>query len=85
MGIQSAEHHLACESWSTFLISLSNVTLREDIRYILRDSCTSLEEKVLVLLRTIKGLTAMVKFLTEDSKRCQPNHAGASDPQSSQL
>jgi hypothetical protein len=49
----------------------------------LRDFCTPLEERV--LLTTIKGLTAVAKFLTEDSKRSQASHCGTLDPHSCQL
>ena len=84
MDIQSAEHACACGELESIPHILCHCVLREDIRYILRDSYASLEEKV--LLGTFKGLVAVAKFIAEDSKRqSQASHSGASDPHSSQL
>jgi hypothetical protein len=46
--------------------------------------CATLEEKV--LLETFKGLTAVAKFVAEDSKQQSlVSHSGVLDPHSSQL
>jgi hypothetical protein len=72
------------EMWSPSLISSAIVSSERIFGYILRDSCASLEEKV--PLGTFKGLVAVAKFITEDSKRqSQASHSGALDPHSSQL
>jgi hypothetical protein len=76
MDIQSAEHACACGELESIPHILCYCVLREDIRYISRDSCASLEEKV--LLGTVKGLVAVAKFIAEDSKRqSQASHSGA--------
>jgi hypothetical protein len=68
MDIQYAEHACACGELESIPHILCHCVLRDDIRYILRDSCASLEEKV--LLGTFKGLTtAVAKFIAEESKR----------------
>jgi hypothetical protein len=78
MGIQSSEHAWAGGELESIRHILRHCVLREDIRYILRDSCASLEEQV--LLGTFKGLTAVAKFIAEDSKRqSQASHSKALD------
>jgi hypothetical protein len=73
MDIQSAEHACACGELESIPHILCHCV---NIRYI-TESCASLEEKV--LLRTFKGLTAVAKFIAEDSKRwSQARHSGAS-------
>jgi hypothetical protein len=66
MGIQSAEHACACGELESIPHILCHCVLREDIRYILRDSCASLGEKV--LLGTFEGLTAVAKLISKNSK-----------------
>jgi hypothetical protein len=46
MAVQSAEHHRDCGELESMPNILFNCVHREDIRYVLRDSCTSLEEKI---------------------------------------
>jgi hypothetical protein len=76
MDIQSAEHACACGELESIPHILCHSVLREDIRYILRDSCGSLDEKV--LSGTFKGLVAVAKFIAEDSKRrSQASPSGA--------
>jgi hypothetical protein len=81
MGAWFLKHgHPICGTCLRELESISHIlchcVLREDIRYILQDSCASLEEKV--LLGTFKGLTAVAKFIAEESKRqSQASHSGA--------